>query len=252
MSTPTIALLIMTDGRDELLARTVRSFFDMTSGNLIEVWVMVDGGGGRQRTCRIVREAIDEMPLAKIPPQPVAIGNDLRNGFGGAIGYAWRALADYSNADYVFHLEDDFTFNRQVDLDAMAGVLAGYPHLAQMALRRQAWNEAERAAGGVIEQHPEDYTERGAMVVTDTSLVTRVNWLEHARFFTTNPCLYRRRRPGGHPDVEMATPWPDGPNSEGRYGIRLREAGYRFGFWGKRSDAPWVHHIGETRAGNGY
>jgi glycosyltransferase involved in cell wall biosynthesis len=252
MSTPKIAVLIMTDSRDHLLARTVRSFAEQVFGNIVEIWVMVDGDGARWRVAEVVYRSMGLRRAYMVHER--VIGNGQRNGFGGAIRYAWEHLATYSEADYVFHLEDDFTFNRQVDLDAMAKVLIHNPHLAQMALRRQAWNEAERAAGGVIEQHPDDYVDCSAVAVSTRSgeLAIRVDWLEHTRFFTTNPCMYARRTAAlpGQPATFDA--WPAGPNSEGHYGILLREAGYRFGFWGRREDAPWVHHIGDERAGNGY
>lgn len=239
---PTIALLVMTDGRDHLLEQTIASARENLRGNIVEQWIHADG--------QVLMHAdyLDRQypDFVQIPPAWPA---GTRRGFGGAIDAAWRCLARHSTADYVFHLEDDFTFNRPVDLDAIAEVLASTPDLAQMALRRQAWNDAERAAGGVIEQHPDAYTQ---MVYGDPGRVSRMAyWLEHTLFFTTNPCLYPRRG-RGHGQFTVLDPWPTGPESEGRYGIRLREAGYRFGFWGRREDAPWVHHIGETRVGRGY
>jgi hypothetical protein len=237
---PTIALLVMTNGRDGYLSQTIASARENLSGNIVERWIHDDAGDLAHGAM------LDELypDFVQIPRVPTA-----RAGFGGSIRFAWERLARSSRADFVFHLEDDFTFNRPVDLDAMAALLVSEPLLAQVALRRQAWNEGERAAGGVVEQHPHAYTDRGAMVVTDSSLVTRVEWLEHMLFFTTNPCLYPRRTM--HDGLPLWT-WPRGSNSEGHYSIRLREAGYRFAFWGSRHDKPWVHHIGVERTGNGY
>ena len=42
--------------------------------------------------------------------------------------------------------EDDFRLTRRIDLTAMVEVLNRTPNLAQLALRRQPWND-ERAAG---------------------------------------------------------------------------------------------------------
>lgn len=237
---PTIALLVMTDGRDGLLERTIASARENLRGNVTERWIH-DDGGGSLHGAYLDHQYPD---FCRVP------SHEWRRGFGGAIDAAWRHLARYSTADYVFHLEDDFTFNRIVDLDAMAKVLINTPKLAQMALRRQAWNDAERAAGGVIEQHPDAYAQ--VAMVPDRHGDEMYCWLEHDLFFTTNPCLYPRRWPIPSEGVTVTAPWPSGPNSEGRYGIRLREAGYRFGFWGRREDAPWVHHIGDARAGHGY
>lgn len=243
---PTIAVLVMTDGRDGLLRQTIESARANLAGNIIERWIHDDGGSLEHGAM------LDALypEFVQIPHVP-----GRRQGFGGAIDCAWRHLANNSTADYVFHLEDDFTFNRPVDLDAMAEVLACTPDLAQMALRRQPWNDAERAAGGVVEQYPDAYTDVAMIqkAYGDPGRVGQMSyWLEHTLFFTTNPCLYARRVPTPAGQQAVLSPWPSGPNSEGRYGIRLREYGYRFGFWGRRDDAPWVHHIGDARAGHGY
>lgn len=160
----------------------------------------------------------------------------VRQGFGGAIRRAWPILAAGSD-EFVLHLEDDFTFNRQVDLVTMAHTLSCRPYLVQMALRRQPWNEAERAAGGIVEQHPEDFAE--------VSNGTRTRWLEHRRMFTTNPSLYRRSL--------CSRGWPDGAESEGRFGIDLfADPSVRCGYWGGRSSGEAVTHIGRERVGSGY
>jgi hypothetical protein len=199
----TIALLLISDGRDEYLQRTRTSLVEMLP-----------------RFDHVIH--VDD--------------REHRLGFAGAIQEGWRQVLE-TDARYVFHLEQDFTFNRPVDVAGMATVLQARPHLAQLALRRQPWNDAERAAGGIVEQHPDDYVERS---------LGPYRWLEHRRFFTTNPCLYRTWicRQG----------WPDGADSEGRFGIRLLETKpeARFGYWGARDSGEAVTHIGEHRAGNGY
>lgn len=162
--------------------------------------------------------------------------SDHQLGFAGAIQEGWRQVIQ-TDAEHVFHLEQDFTFTRPVLLDRMATVLDAFPYLAQLALRRQPWNDAERAAGGVIERHPDCYLE----VQWDGW-----EWLEHREFFTTNPSLY---------PVELCEfGWPDGEHSEGMFGLRLcaHDPALRFGYWGARSDPPRVTHIGDRRAGIGY
>jgi hypothetical protein len=144
----------------------------------------------------------------------------------------------------VFHLEQDFTFNYPVDLTWMAETLDNHPHLAQLALLRQPWNPLEVAAGGIVEMCPDGYTQavghRGAA------------WLEHRMYFTTNPSMYRR--------ALMEVGWPEGQESEGRFGLRLFGCGFggipgpdvRCGYWGTRAGGPWVHHIGDERSGRDY
>lgn len=156
---------------------------------------------------------------------------DHEMGFGGAIQAGWEGVLR-TNCDYVFHLEDDFTFNRPVPLAQMRQTLEAKRNLAQVALKRQPWNAEERAAGGIVEQHPGEFQE------------VRGLWTEHERFFTTNPCLYPRWI------VEKG--WPQGPESEGRFTHRLRDEGLRFAFWGGKFAPPHVEHIGAERAGVGY
>lgn len=224
MRRPTIALLVMTDGRDEYLRRSLASL-DQVCGGFAELWMHDDTGDDEYRA-----RLAAEFPLF------VQVGQGPRRGFGGAIRQAWRTLNVRSSADFVFHLEQDFVLIRPVDLDAMADALLYRVNLMQLALRRQPWNAAERAAGGVVEQHPDDYVERreGGQV-----------WLEHRRFFTTNPSLYRRSL--------CMRGWPDGPNSEGHFSIGLFwHPNVVCGFWGARDSGEWCEHIGHERAGVGY
>lgn len=229
----TIALLVITDGRGDYLADCIASL-DALHGPVTERWMYDDTGDDTYRA-----------KLAATYPQFRHINGGPRQGFAGAIRSAWAQLAEHSAADWVFHLEQDFVLNRPVDLACMVEVLAARPYVAQMALRRQPWNAAERAAGGVVEQHPRDYIDR-------CDLLTGAEWLEHRLFFTTNPCLYRRSL--------MSVGWPGGPQSEGHFLRRILTEGtpeaagvlLRFGYWGSRNDGPWVTHIGHQRAGIGY
>lgn len=229
-----IALLVMTDGRYDCIERTLASAAAELRGPITEVWVHDDSDDPAYR--RQIELLLDEWPAVQWSIIGPASGVG-RSGFGGAIRRAWQHLAEFSHARYVFHLEDDFTFNRCVYLRAIADVLDAHPHIAQMALRRQPWNRAELAAGGVVERHPNDFEERSDGVN---------HWLEHHRFFTTNPSLYRRSL------VEEG--WPDGDRSEGVFTAQIREQqpDWRFAYWGARNSGEWVHHIGTERVGTGY
>lgn len=221
-----ISVLVMTDGRDECLAATMESAQEMLQGPITS-WVIHDDSG----------DDAHRRMLADTYPDAMVIGKGDRRGFGGAIGYAWRWLATGSVFRFVFHLEDDFVFLRPVDLVGMCRVLDSHPYLAQLALRRQPWNAEEAAAGGVVESHPDDYVE-----VTDGPAV----WLEHRRFFTTNPSLYRRQ-------LLVDRRWPRGAESEGRFSLQLfTDPEVRCGFWGARDSGEAVSHIGTVRNGVGY
>ena len=156
-------------------------------------------------------------------------------GFSGAIAEGWRQ-ALVTGADYIFHLEMDFTFNAPVPLAAMIELLEAKPYLAQVALKRQPVNAEERAAGGIVELHPDDFRQR---------VENGVIWTENRRCFTTNPCAYSTRL--------CLHGWPQEPHSEGVFTHRLlADPDVQFAFWGAKLDAPLVHHIGDDRTGTGY
>lgn len=228
-----IAVLVITDGRDEYLRESVRSAMANLTGPITEWWMYDDTGDN------VYRDG-----LARRYPTFTLFHAGARQGFGGAIRAAWARLRSASVARYVFHLEADFVFGRPVDLAAMAAVLAARPQLAQMALMRQAWNADEQAAGGLVARHPDAYRpacdDRGR------------SWFEHRLFWTTNPSLYRRE--------VCNLEWPTGHQSEGQFTHQLLHDGLgdvtgddlRFGYWGHTHDGPWVEHIGAERAGHGY
>lgn len=227
-----IALLVMTDGRDDLLARTLASANSALVGPLSRLVIHDDTGDLVHRGH--LREILHDAHLKH--PSCEVIGGPDRRGFGGAYANAWTYMAGL-DVDFVFGLEDDFTFNRLVDLAAMAGVLDEHPNLVQLALRRQPWNAEERAAGGIVEQHPDDYTDRADRHGHE--------WLEHRKFFTTNPSLYRRSL--------CERGWPQVEFSEGTFTHQLlADPAVKFAFWGARGSGEAVTHIGVERAGVGY
>lgn len=193
-----LSVLLISDGRDEYRARTLASAAEMLPP--VDEWIEVDD-------------------------------RDHRLGFAGAIDAGWRQV----QTDYVFHLEADFTFNRPVPLEAMVAALDANPHLVQMALLRQPWNEQERAAGGIVQMHPDLYQ----------PVVWRGHrWLEHRRNVTTNPAVW--------PRWVIDRGWPQRRESEGHFGLELfaSDPTLRAAYWGGGEE--WVTHVGDVRGGRGY
>lgn len=228
-----ITLAVVTDGRDDLLASTLTSASQMLHPQkLISRRIVWDDTGDAAHIANlaVVNQGFD------------VAGNSRRNGFGGAVRQLWRRLRRY-DTPFIFWCEDDFVFNRPVDLAAMAETLSCCSHLAQLALTRQPWNPAEQAAGTILDP-PEDFTQRGDPAWNQ--------WIEHRRWWTTNPSLFRREI--------LDEDWPAGDQSEGRFTHHLLTEGFggiaaadvRFGYWGNVDDGPWVEHIGHTRTGTGY
>lgn len=230
-----IVLLVIGNGREKCLRETIASAQLHLDGTITQRVLFDDTGDADYRS--MLRSTYGPQGFEVIDGGPP-------RGFGGAIRCAWDWLKRHSDEPFVFHLEEDFTFTRDVDLDTMADCLAVHRHVLQLVLKRQPWNPQERAAGGIIEQHSDDYEQR---------IDGPWAWVEHRRFWSTNPHLTTRR-------LVTTQTWPDGAESEGRFTHDLlsREhhnvpsAELRFAFWGHREDPHWVTHIGDERTGFGY
>jgi hypothetical protein len=170
-------------------------------------------------------------------------------GFDGAIREGWDRVREVVGCHYVFHVESDFVFLRPPPLAEMRDILNRDPSVVQVALKRQPWNEVEHEAGGIVEANPAAYEERH---LDEASMWQREEpiglcpYTVHRKFFTTNPSLYRASLCGRG--------WPEGPESEGRFGISLFEYNPELvsAFYGGKFDPPMVEHIGRQRAGVGY
>lgn len=216
-------LLVITDGRRSCLERALESFDQHVPAGLFGHRMIVDDAQDDDFTAWLRKTFRFDQYVRYVE----------KLGFGGAIRAGWHNLT--RSTEWVFHLEDDFVFERYVDVPAMEAVLDRHPDIVQMALRRQPWNDEEIAAGSYVGLHPEDYVDRGE---------NSDHWLEHRRFFTTNPCIYRMSL--------TRKLWPEGPESEGRFGLNLfKDPQAVCAIWGKRDDDPWVTHIGQ-RIGTGY
>lgn len=219
-----VTVLVMTDGRPYIWD-TLPAAIDML-GEQVTDWVIHDDSG----------DPANRAALAERFGFPV-IGRPQRVGYAHAMRHAWQWMSTNARP-YILHLEDDFIFERRPEVDAMRGLLAEHPHLVQVALLRQPWSPEEVAAGGIVEVTPDEYTAR-----TDGIW----HWLEHRRWFTVNPCLYRRGLAATHR-------WPLGSNSEWRFSRSLyRGDPHRRGaYWGQAGDPPAVRHVGQNRAGTEY
>lgn len=149
-------------------------------------------------------------------------------GFCRATGELWHEAlkaAATEEIDYVFWLEHDFRFERDVDLEPMALELQRRDTLAQMSLMRQHF---PHEIPGIVPWYERELHD---------------GWFSHQRYFTTNPSLM-------HVDTMLDVPWDASEaECEGKHGLRLIEEDYWFGVWGNGD--PWVTHFGQ-RNGKGY
>jgi hypothetical protein len=150
--------------------------------------------------------------------------------FTGSMRAMWTYLGRRAKGEYIFQAEDDFVYERPVDLDQMIAVLREQPHLVQIALLRDACYADERETGGILGWPLPAFTFRDG-------------WFEHRQFWTNNPSLFRKSM--------TDRPWPIGRHSETLFGRAvLADPKARAAFWGAGEN--WIRHVGEVRAGSGY
>lgn len=212
---PRLTLLVITDGRGEYLARTVDSARRCLRGSFTDFVLVDDSCDARYREWLEVEF-----------PDFHQYHHEAKLGLSGSVRTGWWASPDGP----VFHLEDDFTFTRSVDVDELVGLLADDPTLAQVCLQRQPINPQELAAGGIIRANPGSYTPD-----TDRRLEL------HRELFSLNPGVY--------PQWVRDLGWPDG-GGEREFTDRLqaRRPDAWLSYSGGRDDAPLVWHIGNMRS----
>lgn len=218
------ALLVFTDGRFDCLTKTLDSFRRNMGFDLFDQRVIIDDSADPEYRERLLQAVESDFRV---------VSAERRRGFAGAVQAGWNEVKPW--VDYIFHLEDDFVLEGEVDINDLADLMERESHITQVALLRQAWNEREREAGGIIQADPDDFH-----FLCDNDC----DWIEHRKFWTTNPSLYPRwvTRRG----------WPQGDHSEGRFGVELfsQDPSRVSAFWG--DGEPWVTHIGDERVGTGY
>jgi hypothetical protein len=177
------------------------------------------------------RATFEQRIVGDIHATTIIDDRDHRLGLAGAARAAWEWALD-TGADYLIHIEEDFTFVAPVELDHMRILLDRHPHLAQIVLKRQPapTSPEELAAGGIIEQDPDAYTQWHD---------GHRSWVEHRKIFSLNPCLIPRHV------LELG--WPDG--NEAEFTQTCLGKGYRFAFYGHRADPPRVMHHGVRSQG---
>lgn len=232
-------LVVITDGREGLLDRTLEAFFAKVTPEPTDVVIVDDSADADYQ--RYLYAIADDLS-GTVDAGVSVLCHSERQGFCRTVNDGWARAGDLAgrreSVPWVYWLEDDFVHLRGTDLREIAFVMDREPNLVQMALYRNPVNPDEIKAGGYMNLRPETYERRG-----DGS----TRWWEHRNFWTTNPSLFRTSFARSHRWLDDA----DERFCEGKFGIRLmaRDDRVRFGVWG--AGDVWVEHIG-VRAGTGY
>ena len=228
-SRATVTVVVTTGGDEEhwaersaYLRESLTSLNDRVTGPIVQRVVYSDWAGHRDELVAIAEE------------EGFYVVGEGHHGYTGARRRLWAYLAKRARGAFIFATEDDFMYDRDVDLEPMIATLEENPDLRQLALLRGPYYPRELEAGGVLQT-----------LQTPHELVNHREhpFVAHRDHFTANPSLFRRSL------TDVA--WPDGKSSERLFGETvLRDPSARFAYWG--TGDPWISHIGAVRAGSSY
>ncbi len=220
-----VALVVISDGRG-YLAESIPSLIANAKPEWFSSAFVVCDGDDEHHAIRAEIELADWFSHRI---KPVGVTLKPRQGGAAAIDAAWKALSVYApGTDYVFHVEEDFTFRGRIPLPEMIAVLKEDPNLANMVLRRGP--HGAEGPGGYIGDDPQAHVQH---------LRDGIRYLVHDNGFWLNPCVY--------PASIAARGWPE-HGHEHDFSAKLRADGYRFAVYGTHDDPPRVTHIGDRRA----
>ncbi len=230
-TTAGVTLVVHTGGeaetwpdRREYLIRSLASLNERVTGPIVQRVIYSDWGP----------DVLEDLTSIATSNAFYIAGPDRHLGYTDSTRAMWRYLRDRARGQYIFAVEDDFTYDRDVDLNPMIRTLVAEPHLRQLALLRAAAYPREHEAGGVLQSLKTETVLRNGRPFP---------FVEHRDHWTANPSLFKR--------TLTATPWPQGSSSERKFGdLILKDKDAAFAYWG--SGESWITHIGEVRAGTTY
>jgi hypothetical protein len=217
-----VALVIISDGRG-YLAESIPSLIEHADPSWFFTCLVVNDSGSPE--CEHADEA--RRRLGEWHGDAYQLNHPRRYGGAASISTAWT-FALHNRADYVFHLEEDFTFTARIPLPEMLSVLKGDPNLANVVLRRGP--HGCEGPGGYVGDDPKAHVQH---------FRDGVPYLVHDKGFWLSPGVYS--------SSIAARGWPE-HGHEHDFSEKLRADGYRFAVYGTHDDPPRVTHIGDRRA----
>jgi glycosyltransferase involved in cell wall biosynthesis len=230
-----IAVLMFSTGRTSLLEKMLDSFRDNVDFGDFETYrILIDDmpvkKDGKRDDLALehlaTRWGIDRMIL-----------NEDNIGLDRSVKKAWSFVP--ADCDYIWHQEEDFTFDQPVDIQQLVDALETCPKiLNQVALLRHPVYEWEKVPGGIYGAYPEGTFSE----ISWTSSRERHTVTVHERHFTFNPCLYRRKiveYPYKYEPQEGVIAWE----------VLKRHPGSFFAFYGGIGTRPRITHIGDESVG---
>lgn len=235
MNKPSIIQVVVTNGRQKYLARTLiwaKKHVSFDGLDVVGRFIIDDSGDKKYRSW--LKSTYPEFLVIEVGDTP--------QGFHTAMDTVWATI-HATTTDYVFHLEDDFIFPHNVALRDCVSILNENPYMCQVAYKRQPWFANEIKHGGMIEalEHRNigPFKER-------VSKEDHLPFIEHRALWTANPCVYPKW-------LVTRYPWPQQDWSESIFGKELfRDSRITASYFGHKADEPACIHIGKDKLGKSY
>lgn len=219
-----VLLGIIDNKRPEYLSKTIESIEQKLNFDFISK-VLIDDSGDKMYSNYLLDMYGNNYSICS---------HSTNKGLSGSIRSLWD-IARSIDVDFVFHVEGDFLFNIDIDINNLSRIFEVESNLAQVALKRQPVNHEEASVGGLMEMNPSTYVDKYIESLD-------FNWVEHRNYFTLNPSLY----PRWVIDLGWEVGWGEKEFSDRLFSNQLN----RCGFFGKKEDPPIVTHIGTSRGSN--
>ena len=223
-----VAVCITTDGRDHLLSQAIASIcmrVILPNGRYVSKAYVVDDSG----------RAHVELPGVSMLEFVECVRHVNRMGFAQTVRDVWTLALTDPDVTHIFHAEDDFTYNQDVDLGMMADILADKSLICQVTLKRDCVNLSEEEAGGFMQ------TWDASVWGEDVTFAGGQPYVAHWTNFTSNPSLIPR-------DVIERLLAMDAPLTEPNMTKELFSDDYIGAYVGRYMGLPLVTHIGSYRS----
>jgi hypothetical protein len=169
-------VIIINDGRNDYLAKTLKSFEDnvmFPDGS--EIYKIMIDDWPLERDEKALRKLAKKYKIDKV------VFNAENLGVNANVKKAWSLIPE--DVDYIWHQENDFIYLQKVNIMDLMAVLEN-PIIVQCAIVRQAWFDDEREAGSLMNTSPERWR---------SGNVSGIDVVLHKDHFTFNPSLYKRK-----------------------------------------------------------
>lgn len=216
-----ICIIILTDGRNDYLARTLESLESrVVFPEGAEVYKIMVDDWPADRGLKTLKKLVKKYNIDKL------VLNEENLGIDKTVQKAWSLVPQ--DTDYIWHQENDFEYLQKIDVSQMISVLNN-PTIVQVALVRQPWFEDEKSSGSLMKTRPHRFKQAS---------VSNVDIVIHRDHFTHNPSIYK-------------TKWIEQMEGYSEYKFKdhllAKNGVLYFSYLGKLEDGHTILHIGERK-----